>query len=198
MFPYLLLLRIIPIDCKIIIFSLYLLVYFLKGYHNYFLACIQLLIIRKAVSQYASCSLIFSPVRSIINGEHYEKYLYNQSSHYEKYGMSDCFCAFINLKVDVSLNHGVSLHFVLLPVLWTCWSTFQAKNNVRSTSVSSSLTLVSHRSHNLCTVNCHLRGSGERNGTQRKTKLSFGRTMMQTLELLLLAKRHVSTQSLER
>ena len=38
----------------------------------------------------------------------------------------------------------------------------------------------------------HLRSSGERNGAQRRTKVSFGRTMMQALELLRLVKRHVS------
>ena len=36
---------------------------------------------------------------------------------------------------------------------------------------------------------------GERNGEQRRTKISFVRTMMQALELLQLAKRHVSGQS---
>jgi len=38
-------------------------------------------------------------------------------------------------------------------------------------------------------------GSGERNGGQRKTKVRFGRTMMQALELLQLVKRHISRQS---
>ena len=38
------------------------------------------------------------------------------------------------------------------------------------------------------TANGHLRGKGERNGIQRKTKVSFGRTMMQAMELLRLAK----------
>jgi len=33
-----------------------------------------------------------------------------------------------------------------------------------------------------------VRGSGERNGEQKRTKVSFGRTMMQALELLQLAK----------
>ena len=36
---------------------------------------------------------------------------------------------------------------------------------------------------------------GQRNVVQRKTLVSFGRTMMQGLELLQLAKRHVSGQS---
>ena len=45
------------------------------------------------------------------------------------------------------------------------------------------------------TTNRHLRGSGERNGEQRRTKVSFGRTMMRALELQRLAKRHISGQS---
>ena len=54
-------------------------------------------------------------------------------------------CAsFIYLKVGVSLDHDVSLCFVLLLALQTCWETFQAQNNVRSTPASSALTLVSH------------------------------------------------------
>jgi len=41
------------------------------------------------------------------------------------------------------------------------------------------------------TANCHLCGSGEWNGEQR----SFGRTMMQALKLLRLAKRQFLGQS---
>ena len=52
-----------------------------------------------------------------------------------------------------------------------------------------------HQSHNVCTPNHHLRGSEERNGVQKRTKVSFGSTMMQVLELLWLVKRHVSGQS---
>jgi len=59
-------------------------------------------------------------------------------------------------------------------------------------SASTALAQVPHRSHSACTVNCHLCGSGERNGAQRRTKVSF---MMQALELLRLAKRHISGQS---
>ena len=57
-----------PVDCKISNFSLYLFVYL----NNYFLACAQLLISGKPISQYVSYSLIFTPSRSIINGEQYE------------------------------------------------------------------------------------------------------------------------------
>jgi len=77
----------------------------------------------------------------------------------------------------VSLNHGVSLRFVSLPALWALWATFQAKN-VRNASASTALAQVLHWSHNVCTTNCHLHGSGERNGAQRRTKVSFGRIMM--------------------
>ena len=37
--------------------------------------------------------------------------------------------------------------------------------------------------------------SSKRNGAQKKTKVNFGRTIMQVLELLWFAKRHISRQS---
>ena len=42
----------------------------------------------------------------------------------------------INLKVGVSLDHSVSLRFVLFLAFQTCWETFQAENNIRSTLAS--------------------------------------------------------------
>ena len=54
------------------------------------------------------------------------------------------------------------------------------KNNLRSAFARTALAQVSHQSHNVCTAN---RGSGEKNGAQMRTKVSFGRTMMQALEL---------------
>ena len=101
----------------------------------------------------------------------------------------------IDLKVGVSLDHGVLLRFILLLAVRTCWATFQAKNNLRSALANSSLTLVSHRSHNTRTANRHLRAKGERNGVQRRTNISFGRAMMQALEPLRLAERHILGQS---
>ena len=53
--------------------------------------------------------------------------------------------SYIDLKVGVSLNHGVTLCFILLLAFRPCWATFQAKNNVRSAPASSALTLVSHQ-----------------------------------------------------
>jgi len=47
-----------------------------------------------------------------MNREQPEKYLYDQSSHYGKYGIANA--SFVDLKVGVALNHGVSLCFVSL------------------------------------------------------------------------------------
>jgi len=64
------------------------------------------------------------------------------------------------------------------------------KNDTRSASASTALTQVLHQSHKVCVTNCHPSGSGERNGAQKRTKVSFSETMMQALELLRLAKRY--------
>ena len=89
----------------------------------------------------------------------------------------------------------VSWRLILFLAFQTCWATFQAENNVRSSPASSAPNLVLHQSHNTCTANRHLCGSVERNGAQRRTKVNFSRTMMQALELLRLTKRHVSVRS---
>ena len=75
---------------------------------------------------------------------------------------------FIDLKVGVSLDHGVSLCFVSLLALQTLSATFQAKNNIRNAPASTVLTLVLHRSHNVPTANHHTVGKGmEHKGKQR-------------------------------
>ena len=115
------------------------------------------------ISQYASYSLIFSPLHSIINREQHKKYLYNQSSHSGKYGMFDRWsaCLIYQFRVGVS---GVLLCFISLLVIRTCWTAFQAKNNVRSAPAGFALTLVWHQSHKAHTTNRHLCTKGERNG----------------------------------
>ena len=75
------------------------------------------LISGKPISQYALYSLIFSPLRSVINREQHEKHPYNQSSHKRKY--TECSivkvrASFINFKVGVSLSHGFVLLLVVL------------------------------------------------------------------------------------
>ena len=64
-----------------------------------------------------------------------------------------------------------------------------------NTSAISAVTKVSMKPQSGATANRHLRGSQERNGEQRRTKVSFDRTIMQALKLHRLAKRHISEQS---
>ena len=158
----------IPIDYKITNF----LILFCLLFKRLFLGAHLILISGKPVSQYASYSLIFSPLHSVINREQHEKYLYNQSSHSGKYGMFDRWsaCLIYQFRVGVS---GVLLCFISLLVIRTCWTAFQAKNNVRSTPAGFALTLVWHQSHKAHTTNRHLRTKGERNGVQRRTKVSL-------------------------
>ena len=59
-------------------------------------------------------------------------------------------------------------------------------------SAITAVTKVSMKPRSGATANHHLRGSQERNGEQRRTKISFGRTMMRALKLQRLAKRHIS------
>ena len=70
---------------------------------------------------------------------------------------------------------------VSLPALRTLEATFQAKNNLKSAPAITALAQVLHRSHNARTTNRHLCGSGERNGAQRRAKVSFDKAMMQVL-----------------
>ena len=95
--------------------------------------------------------------------------------------------SFFNLKVGVSLDHGVLLCFVSLLAVRTCKATSQAKNKIRNAPASSLLTLVLHPSHNVRTANCHLLYM-----LREKRRLKFCRAMMRTLELLQLAKKHIS------
>jgi len=78
---------------------------------------LAILISGKPDSQYALYSLIFSPLRSVINREQHEKYSNNQSSHNRKYmecSIVKARASFINFKVGVSLGHSfVSLLAVL-------------------------------------------------------------------------------------
>jgi len=100
----------IPIDCKITNFSLYLFVSFLKDYHNYISwRALNYLISGKPNSQYVLYSLIFSPLRSVISREQHEKYPYNQSSHnrkYTEYSIVKAHASFIDFKAGMSLGHG--------------------------------------------------------------------------------------------
>ena len=100
---------------------------------------------------------------------------------------------YINLKVGVSLDHGISLYFFCFQLIKHFVQ--HSKQRITWEVPLPAITQVSHWSHNAHTANHHLRGSGERNEVQRRTKASFCRTMIQTLELLWSAKRHVLGRS---
>ena len=55
--------------------------------------------------------------------------------------------------------------------------------SVLNTSANNAVTKVSMKPRSSATTNCHLRGGQERNGEQRRTKISFGRTMMRALKV---------------
>jgi len=61
-----------------------------------------------------------------------------------------------------------------------------------NTSAITAVTNSSMKPQSGVTTNRHLHSNGERNGEQRRTKISFGRTMIRALELQWLAKRHIS------
>jgi len=69
------------------------------------------------------------------------------------------------------------------------------KDSELNTSAINAITKSSTKPWSDATTNRHLCGSGERNQEQRKTKVKFGRTMIQALELQRLAKRHILGRS---
>ena len=66
---------------------------------------------------------------------------------------------------------------------------------LNTSSTITAVTKSSMKPQSGATTYRHLRGSEERNGEQRRTKVSFGRTMMRALELQRLAKGHISRRS---
>jgi len=72
---------------------------------------------------------------------------------------------------------------------------FKQKDSMLNTSAITAVTKVSMNPQSSATANRHLRGSEERNREQRRTKVSFGTTMMRALKPQQLAKRLISGQS---
>ena len=154
---------------------------------NYFLVRAQSLIIGKFVSHYTSYSLIFNPLHSVINLEQYKKHHYNHSSHYGKYEMLDCWSTCPNHQfISDCVARFWCITMLRFQLPQTHWVTSQTKNSVRGALASTALTQVSRWNHNVHNPNCHLHSKGERDAAQRRTKVSFGRTNMQALELLQL------------
>ena len=73
-----------------------------------------------------------------------------------------------------------------------CHFTERLKQRIALLKLRTAVTKFSMKPWSRATSNCHRCGSGERNGEQTRTKVSFGRSMMRILELLRLVKRHVS------
>ena len=80
------------------------------------------------------------------------------------------------------------------PLFHTCCLIFQAKNDVRSAPASNAVPKFRTEAITCIPQIVTFKGTcrGERNGAQRRTKMSFGRTMMQALQQLQLVKRHVT------
>ena len=124
---------------------------------------------------------------SLMNGEQHKKHLNSQSGHYSKYRMFYCWSA--------HPSHGcvawswciTSDYASVLAILNTLGNTPRK----RIAEEMPMLALHLPKSNNALTANYHLCSSGERNTAQRRTMINIGRTMMQALELLQLAKRHI-------
>ena len=74
----------------------------------------------------------------------------------------------------------------------TFYRTFKQKDSMLNTSAITAITKSSMKPRSGTTANRHLGGSGKENGEYRRTKVSFGRTMMWAFELQRLVKRHIS------
>ena len=76
----------------------------------------------------------------------------------------------------------------------TFYRTFKQKDSAINTSAITAVTKSFMKPWSGATANCHLCVSGERNGEQRRKKVSFDRTMMRALKLVkkacLKTKRH--------
>ena len=121
-------------------------------------------------------------------------YSINPCSHYGNRKSSISMCPSYWLKswcVTWLLCCITTLHFQLL-VLWTLSVTVQAKNSVTNTPVSVAKSCTEAMMHTLQIITYEV---VEKNGAQRRTKVSFVRTMMQALELVQLVKRHILGQN---
>ena len=78
-------------------------------------------------------------------------------------------------------------HYASFLVTSNTLSNLPCKNSIRRAPASSALTKSQTKA--ITCIPQYMQHSGEMNGVQKRTKVSFGRIMMQALELLLLAKK---------
>ena len=79
--------------------------------------------------------------------------------------------------------------------VWRFTKRFKQRINLRNTSAITAVTKSSIKPRRGTAVNLHLRSYWERKRTQRRNKKDKGNTMMHTLKLLCLVKRHISGRS---
>ena len=156
----------------------------------------QMLIGKESISQYASYSVFtdFQPITQRYKQKIGWKAALQSIQPLQK--MQSFWSLRRALQLKLWVCHSMVVYYsALFPATSNTYGNIPSKNNIRSASASTTLTQVLHRSLIIHTANCHLRRSGERNGTQKRTKVSFCSTTMQALELLQLAKRHISEWS---
>ena len=83
---------------------------FLRDHHDYFLACTPLINSGKSISQYASYSLIFNPLHSVINREQLKRIstINPAITKIMKCWIVEVCASVIDLKVGVLLGHHTS------------------------------------------------------------------------------------------
>jgi len=107
---------------------------------------------------------MFTPLHSSMNQELFEKYVCNQSSHYEKYDGATCPSYRLKLKYPF-----------LYQLCLTRYAAVQIKNWLKSTSVIkvATIQMILHKgSHHVQTPNQQFTLSAKMNGTQRRTVVS--------------------------
>ena len=157
-------------------------------------------------------------IRSLISREQHEKYLYNQSSHYRNVRLLMCAPRLLIEKWVCYLNTTLCLLLIVwtcyamfqaksnirsAPASSALTLVSHRSHNARTANllylfiiylywaVSPAGMLRKKRNHTLIYYNkSYIHAKEERNGVQRRTKVTLGRTMMQALKLLLwLAKK---------
>jgi len=130
---------------------------------------------------------MLAPFHSAIDRGEHEKYLF-----LSLYGNTENLLVAACTPGSISHSKKVKGRLCFVFSVVQHFAGFKQKNSMLNTSAITAVIKVSMKPRSGATANHHLRGSQERNGEQRRTKVSFGRTMILALKLQRLAKRHIS------